>query len=298
MTAEEPLDTAVGVTPSEVIAREWALVLTAGGIEHRLEPAPPAWTVLVSARHAAGASAMLGAYEAENRADASVESPPPGAVDGRWLGGLVAALLIAFFVVTGPRTSRSLWFEWGSASATLILDGEPWRVVTALTLHADLAHVLSNALACVLLVTAVGRSLGAGVGAWLVLLAGAGGNALTALAYGSHHVSVGASTSIFGAVGVLGALQVVARQRRPAPGRRPWVVVAASLLLLALLGTAEHADVAAHVFGLIVGGALGLIATLALRAPPGPKLQRALLLAAGLTVIGCWALALGWPGAS
>jgi rhomboid protease GluP len=298
MTAEEALDTRVGVTASEALAREWALVLTAGGIEHRLEPAPPGWTLVVSARNAAGALAMLGAYDAEQRADASVESPPAAAVGGRWLGALVAALLVAFFVVMGPRSSRSLWFERGSASTTLILGSEPWRAVTALTLHADLAHVLSNALACILLVTAVGRSFGAGVGLWLVLLAGAGGNALTALAHGSHHVSVGASTSIFGALGVLGALQVVARRRRPVPGRRPWVVVAASLLLLALLGTAVQADVVAHVFGLIVGGALGLIARLTLRAPPGPNLQMALLLAAALTVIGCWVRAVSWPGPS
>ena len=73
-------------------------------------------------------------------------------------------------------------------------------MVTALTLHADLAHVLANALACVLLVTAVGRSLGAGVGLWLMLLAGAGGNALTALAHGAHHISGGHLDLDLGAV--------------------------------------------------------------------------------------------------
>jgi membrane associated rhomboid family serine protease len=102
---------------------------------------------------------------------------------------------------------------------------------------------------------------------------------------------LGASTSIFGALGALGALQVVARHRRGGDGA--WVVVAASLLLLALRGTAAQADAVAHVLGLIVGGALGLIATLTLRAPPGPNLQVALLLAATLTVIGCWVRAVG-----
>jgi membrane associated rhomboid family serine protease len=85
--------------------------------------------------------------------------------------------------------------------------------VTALTLHADLAHVLSNALACLVFVTAVAWWLGPGVGTWLVLLAGAGGNALTALVHGPASVSGGASTAIFGALGILAARQSVARRR-------------------------------------------------------------------------------------
>jgi rhomboid protease GluP len=96
---------------------------------------------------------------------------------------VIAALLVGFFAVTGPR-GPNVWFDQGSASARLILSGEVWRTVTALTLHADLAHVLSNALACLVFVTAVAWWLGPGVGTWLVLLAGAGGNALTALAHG------------------------------------------------------------------------------------------------------------------
>jgi hypothetical protein len=108
---------------------------------------------------------------------------------------------------------------------------------------------------------------------------------------------VGASTSTFGALGVLGALQIVAGRLRSTNRRRAWVVGTASLLLLVLLGTAAHADVFAHAFGLAIGGVLGVIAALAVREPPGPKLQTGLLVAAAVTVIGCWALALGSTGA-
>jgi rhomboid protease GluP len=294
MSADQPLDRAVGTTASERLAGEWALVLAAGGIEHRVEPTGAGWTLVVSEGNAAQAVSLLDAYQAETRTEASVEGPRAPA-SGLWLGPLVAGLLLGFFAVTGPRVGRSFWFARGAASARLILAGEPWRVVTALTLHADLAHVLANGLACALLATAVARALGAGVGLWLLLLAGAGGNALTALAHGSHHVSVGASTSTFGAVGILGALQIAARRRRPAPGRRAWVVMAASVLLLAMTGTGADADVLAHVFGLGVGGALGLIAARALREPAEPRVQTVLLLATALTVVGCWLLALNHP---
>ena len=58
--------------------------------------------------------------------------------------------------------------------------------------------------------TAVCWHLGPGVGLWLLLLAGAGGNAVTAAVHGSDHVSVGASTAIFGAIGILAALRIIA----------------------------------------------------------------------------------------
>jgi rhomboid protease GluP len=285
----ETPDTPIAATPSAELGQEWALVLTATDIGHRLEPTPAGWTLLVRATDADRAARELADYEAERRSGTPIEGEavPAG---GPWLGAAVAGLLTVFFAITGPWARRSVWFEGGAAAAALILDGEPWRVVTALTLHADLAHVLGNALACLVLVTAVGRLLGPGLGLWLVLLAGAGGNALAAIAHGPLHVSVGASTSTFGALGILAALQITG-WRRPAASRRAWVVGTTSLILLVLLGAADRADVLAHAFGLAVGGALGLVAALALPHPPGRPWQGALLLAAAASVIACWTAA-------
>jgi len=130
--------------------------------------------------------------------------------------------------------------------------------------------VIGNAGASVVLVGAVSHQLGPGVGLCVLLLAGAGGNALTAVAHGTHHASVGASTAIFGAIGILAATRVVSRGRRPA-ARKLWMVVAASLALLALLGTSPGSDLLAHLFGLLLGGALGLAAALALPRPLRPQ---------------------------
>jgi membrane associated rhomboid family serine protease len=172
-----------------------------------------------------------------------------------------------------------------------MLDGEWWRAVTALTLHADARHLLGNAVSGVLLVTAVCRQLGPGLGLWLLLLAGAGGNAITAAAHGGNHVSVGASTALFGALGLLAALRI-APGRVGTRARRAWVVGAASLLLLALFGVGPEADILAHLFGFLVGGGLGLLTTRALLRLPPPPAQWVLLGLAGLTVAGAWVVAL------
>ncbi len=290
-TMGDRLDSAVYVTPSAQRADEYGLVLEACRIVHRVEETDAGWEVVVAAGDLARAERVLAAYDEENRLK-SVPHTAPSEYGRTWIGAAVAAALAAFFAATGGREGGAVWFDRGSASAERILGGEPWRTVTALTLHADAVHVLSNAVACVVLVTAVGWRVGPGIAVWLVLLAGAGGNALTAFAYGSDHIAVGASTSTFGAVGILAALQFVARRRRPWSRRTAWVALGAGLALLAMLGTGAGTDILAHLFGLLAGGALGVAAARTLRRPPPPSVQRWLAAAGAAFVAGCWWIAL------
>ena len=286
---EDLAGTAVRVTPERHRADEWAVVLAAGSIPHRLRSRLDGWALIVAAEDAEAAREALDAYDRENIADtadvgADAVVPVRGAAA---VGVAVGLLLIGFFAVPGTRASRSAWFERGSADAERIVAGEWWRTVTALTLHADAPHLLGNAAASAVLVGAVSNQLGPGVGLCLLLLAGAGGNELTAVAHGSNHNSVGASTAMFGAIGILAATRVVSRGRRPAV-RTLWMVVAASLALLALLGTSPYADLLAHLFGLLLGGALGLAAAATLPRSLRPSAQWALAVAVLALVVGAW----------
>jgi membrane associated rhomboid family serine protease len=204
----------------------------------------------------------------------------------------ISALLLAFFAVTGPRDTAVHWFERGSADAELILHGEPWRALTALALHADLGHVLGNAIAGTIFIGAVCGALGAGLGGALVLAAGGLGNLANALFHGSHHSSVGASTAIFGAVGILAALGVARRRRRGIGGRRALAPIAAGLGLLAMLGTSGRADLWGHLFGLIAGAVLGLTGATAFARPPGLVVQWLLGGASAAVFLACWSAAL------
>jgi membrane associated rhomboid family serine protease len=204
----------------------------------------------------------------------------------------MAGSILLFFGVTGPRDFSVAWFERGGADAAAILSGEPWRAVTALTLHADLAHALGNALACALFVTAVGRLWGPGAGAALVLAAGIGGNLLNAAYHGAHHVSVGASTALFGAIGVLAGMQFVRRRRLRADRARAWIPLAGGLGLLAMLGTGARADLFAHLFGLLAGTLLGIAGALGIRRPPGATAQWLCGAGALAALTGAWLLAL------
>ena len=281
------------VTRDHGLAQEWELVLVAQGLSPSLHQTADGIVLSVPEKEVERARAALAAYERENPAKLpGRDEPMPSAAPTAAI--LVAAMLVVVFSVTVAWNSSVSWFERGSADADRILGGELWRTVTALTLHADLVHVLSNAIAAALFLSAVYAMLGVGLGSALVMLAGAGGNLANALLHGSSHVSVGASTAIFGSVGMLGSFGMVRRRRRATSRRRAWLPVAAALALLAVLGTGgQRVDILAHLFGFLLGGILGIICAFAAPDPPGLGVQWLCGCTALALLIYCWTLALG-----
>ena len=276
-------------------ADEWSLVLSSQGIENAIQRTLEGFAVFVDAATLDAALRSLDAYDLENPG-APVPADEPqdriGELD-RFVGGALGALMIAFFLVTGPRSPEVVWFAEGSADSARILAGELWRTVTGLCLHADLGHVVSNALFGALFVSAVCAGLGPGVGLALTLAAGTTGNLANAIFQGPDHVSVGASTAVFGAVGLLGGRGVARRIRRGELGLRIWVPIAAGLALIAMLGTGERTDIWAHGFGFLAGGFLGVPASLAWPHPAGRTLQWGALALAVALLVHSWRLALG-----
>jgi rhomboid protease GluP len=293
MSAPGAAELAVRVARRRRSADEWALVLLAEGLHPSVSDTRGGFAVQVPPEEAERAEALLASYERESHPVR--EATPPSADPHALLHALAVSLaLVAFFLVTGPRRSGNAFFDRGSADAGRIVGGEIWRAVTALTLHADLGHVLANAAVGALFWSAVARSLGAGLAFALVLAAGAAGNLLNAWAHTGDHVSVGASTAVFGAVGVLVGLALVRRLRGSARRQRAWIPVAAGLALLAMLGTSgDRVDLWAHFFGLLAGAGIGTAAGVLIARPPGPAAQATLASLALALLLLCWTAALG-----
>ncbi len=291
MTSESAV--VLRTTRSRARADEWVLVLAAEGLSPSIHTEGGAFVLLLPAHQVDGALDALAAYEHENL-------PPPEREDttaretrhSQW-GTLAAASLVVFFFVTGPRSPGNPWFQAGSADAERILAGEPWRVATALTLHADLAHVAANAVMGALLVNAVCGTLGNGVGLAAVLLAGSGGNGLNALVHATSHSSVGASTAVFAALGLLCGPALSRLRRHGARGRRLLAPLGAGLGVIAMLGVGGvRTDIWAHLFGFAVGFSLGLpLARIDARLP-GRLAQIGCGALALAIVLGSWSLAL------
>ena len=204
------------------------------------------------------------------------------------------ALLTIFFFHTGPWRNGSSWFDRGAVNAEAILDqGQWWRLITALTLHADLVHLAGNCLIGGLVIHLLCKVLGYGSGWLLLLLAGAGGNLLNVVLRQGPHFSVGLSTSVFAAIGILTGLQIVRFRTRSL--RECLLPLGAGAGLLAFLGSeGVRTDLGAHLFGFLVGIGLGAIVSLAGMAEKTVRPARQLLLLALTltTVLLCWLVAL------
>jgi rhomboid protease GluP len=294
----------IGPAPTDRKAREWALVLQSMSIGFVLQRMPGGWFLLVDdASHAAAAKA-IGRYEVENR------DWPPRVIPERPRhpsSPIAAAAFLAlavFLFVTGPASSGSKWFHHGASISNLVIASQPWRAVTALTLHADSVHVMGNVISGAIFASAVSRRLGPGGGLLAVLASGIAGNLANAFAHHAMgegtHGSIGASTAVFGAVGILAATQVVVDRQRSSGARRGWLEILAPLVgglaLLGALGASPEADLGAHLFGFFAGVLIGGLASIRLRNPLAAAsrwwAQTTLGALALATVLGSWQLAM------
>ncbi|MSM39843.1 MAG: rhomboid family intramembrane serine protease [Geobacter sp.] len=283
---------------SEAQANSLALVLLSRSIPCQLEQDDRGWHLLVPTVVSAAAREELHLYWAEN-SNWPPPSPPSRPLVENTLATLSVLLLLAAFHnitlldISLPIRQHIDWLALGSADAAKIRAGEWWRLVTALTLHADWLHLLSNLAIGGIFTVQLCRELGSGL-AWSLLLgSGALGNLANAWIHPPSHSSVGASTVVFGAVGILAALTLV-RNRHQLQRRWP-LPVAAALALLALLGTqGERTDLGAHLFGLLSGTGLGLVTELLLGrfGRPGRGLDALLAAASAAIVVMAWWAAL------
>ncbi|MDD3293910.1 MAG: rhomboid family intramembrane serine protease [Geobacteraceae bacterium] len=273
----------------------WALVLESRYVPCRMARKEAGWVLMVPPGYYEIALEELRLFEQENL-DWPPVPPKPRPLAGNTLATLSILLLVATFhnitQIDGSLFGAAPidWFGLGSADAARIQEGEWWRAITALTLHSGLKHLLGNLLIGGVFIAFLCHDLGSGL-AWSLLLAsGVSGNLANAWLQPLPHDSVGASTLVFGAVGLLGSIRV-ARDRRLARSRLP-LPLAGALALLALLGTeGERTDLGAHLFGFAFGVVIGFLAEYLLekRGAPGEALNALLaLIALAVPVAGWW----------
>ena len=239
-------------------AEQHALVLIAMSINCLLIKQPWGIGLLVTAPDAERAEYQLQAYTIENQ-PRPIEQPP-FSVSQVIDGALIFTAVMVFVQAAAEGGLFSLdWFSAGAAQAGAITNGEWWRAFTSLGLHADLGHLMSNVVFGSFFAIFVSQILGAGLGWLSILLAGGLGNVLSAIFHSGNHAAIGASTAVFGALGLLAAL-TWQRQRFSQSGLRRYAPLAAGLMLLVFLGIGgERTDIGGHLAGFAAGIMLAFV---------------------------------------
>lgn len=269
--------------PSLDEAQENALVALAMGEAIRVDhgEVPGEFELRVEPAAAPRVSEELREYAAE----AEVKPPPP-LVSTIWShhpAGAIHYLVwaaVLLFVFRQQSQVPSLADRYSSSSIGLIADGEWWRPFTALFLHGDGGHIFGNLASGAVFGALVSKSIGPWKGWAMILLAGTLGNAITSwVTYPEPFRSFGASTAVFGALGILSGIGLVEnfQEELRMPLMRVLAPLLAGLILLGWLGGAEPGagvDVFGHVFGFFAGVLLGAACRFAERPPASEGLRK------------------------
>lgn len=210
-----------------------------------------------------------------------------------WVGSvLYAIVLMAVAYAAGIDSFGVDWPELGSINGAIPSTHEWWRVFTALTLHTDVAHLTGNLVFGVVFGYFGSIAIGGGV-AWAGIVLGAAlGNTLDSILMPQSNSSIGASTAVFAALGLLSAHAWLRGDATGLRRMRQWAPLVAGVMLLALTGMGgENTDIVAHVTGFVSGGLFGAI--LGRLNQEGFK-KRSVQIAAGMLAFAAIALAWTW----
>ena len=270
-------------------------MLHAVGIPYRILTSDDAhFTLVVPAAVAEKAKFEIWEYEQENRSAKSVAKAVKPNYE-KAIPGVIAYLIVVVLVawMSGVTAFGQDWVASGRIDGTLIRDGEWWRAITALTLHASIKHLLGNIVFGIFFGLLAGGLVGPGI-AWLtILISAAFANTLNVFLLDEGHRAIGASTAVFAALGLVSGF--VWRSKLMAQEKWAWRLgpIVGGLALLAYTGTGgPNTDVGAHLAGFVCGFVSGTFITRLSRFPANDRLQTISgLLAVGIICIA-WIVAL------
>lgn len=271
-------------------AATYDLVMKSAGIPCRVVPQSGRYVIMVATDLRQSAIEAVSLYLGENPPRISAEPSRRFQGAKTYSALFIVPILVVIHWCIKPGYEHQVFVENFGADAQRIMAGELYRCATALLLHADWSHLLNNVVGGILFGTVAASLGGWGVGWLMILLSGVTGNYLTALWYRHGHLSIGASTAVFGALGVCVALNLWRVARDKVSPWRMWLPLAGGLALLGFLGGSARSDVMAHLLGfacgLVIGGAYGLFR----KRPWGAGIQ----LAAAVTGVVLILLGLAW----
>jgi len=171
---------------------------------------------------------------------------------------LLAANILVFIALEASGGSQNplVLLEWGAKFTPAIRAGQPWRLITAMFLHAGVLHLAVNSYSLHNLGNVVERLFGTPRFALIYVIGGVWGSLASTFMSDPRVLGVGASGAIFGLAGCLFYFGL----RYPNHFRvlAGWRFIAIVLINLLIGFSSSHIDGYAHMGGLVGGFAAAL----------------------------------------
>jgi membrane associated rhomboid family serine protease len=178
-----------------------------------------------------------------SRRAGSLESPATTVL----IGINVLVYLITVFQGAGLSQPGGSLYRNGALVGILVQDGEWWRLVTAMFLHASVIHLAFNMLALYWLGSIVEQAIGTWRFVLVYFASGLAGSAGALLLSSALDVTVGASGAIFGIMGALLILEYMTT------GSLAGQAMTLIILNLALTFAIPNISIGGHLGGLVGG---------------------------------------------
>lgn len=273
----------------------YSLVLSAADITHRIQYiSSDNIEIYVASKQQERALYEITSYDSENLNWPPSVQPDTFVPTFRAMSSMVIGCLFFIYGLTGDWHPKSFWFQKGAGDSSAILNNfELYRLVTPLTLHADIVHLMSNCFLGGFLLHFFFHITGNGLGLFALLVTAAIANLINVIVHGPGHLFVGFSTAIFSVIGMLCTISFAMQTKRLT--LHLFMPVMSGFALLAFLGSSgDRTDLGAHLFGLLCG----LISGNFVRLPIFTVLRSSFLIQTLLGVFtfvifyACWLLAL------
>lgn len=165
--------------------------------------------------------------------------------------------LVVFLATSLPFIPSREIFSLLAGVNLYIVEGELWRIVTPIFVHAGLAHLLFNSFSLVLFGPALERILGKGKFLFVYLLTGIAANLATLMLEPLTYTHVGSSGAIFGLFGFYIAITMFRKDLLSRENSQ-------TILTIAVIGVVmtffqANINITAHIFGLIAGFLTGRV---------------------------------------
>ena len=175
----------------------------------------------------------------------------------------IALLIVNILIFILSTTFFQVWYSMGAMyTAGVVMDGELYRIVTAMFLHADISHLFNNMIMLGLVGAIIENYIGHGLFVFLYMLSGIFGNLLS-MSYEIKHdlswLSVGASGAIMGLVGFLMVWIVINRRELVKDKSMLFRLLFLLIFVIDACFFQSGANTIAHLGGFLTGFVIGIL---------------------------------------
>ncbi|MED3779847.1 rhomboid family intramembrane serine protease [Heyndrickxia sporothermodurans] len=156
-----------------------------------------------------------------------------------------------------PLIPHKYIFQWLSGVNLYIADGQFWRLITPIFVHASFPHLLFNSFSLLIFGPFLERLVGKLIFCIFYLICGVIGNIATYLLLPLTYSHVGASGAIFGLFGMYLAMIVLKKHMLTMTIHQ--VIIPIVVIALVMTFLEPNVNIISHIFGILSGYLMGIV---------------------------------------